>query len=157
MPLLFALPPTINAAQTKKVVFTGLIKSSKTLAFNQAHLPPPKPAIAPPKAKLIALLWKIPEPLQDDSLWTDKIVHLLIFMILAISYLNVGTQGFKSFKFANFGKALGAAALFSILTEALQFLVPWRHGDFMDLAANILGVGLAGIMVKTMHSVKKTV
>ena len=29
---------------------------------------------------LIALLWKIPKPLQDDSLWTDKIAHLLIFM-----------------------------------------------------------------------------
>ena len=107
---------------------------------------------------LVALLWKIiPEPLQDDSLWTDKIVHLLIFMILAISYLNAGTQGFQNFKSGNFGKALGAAALFSILTEALQLLVPWRHGDFMDLAANILGVGLAGIMVNTMHSVKKTV
>ena len=105
---------------------------------------------------LIALLWKIPEPLQDDSLWTDKIVHLLIFMILAISYLNVSTQGFKNFKSGNFGKALGPAALFSILTEALQLLVPWRHGDFMDLASNIIGVGLAGIMVKTMHSVKKT-
>ena len=104
---------------------------------------------------LIALLWKIPEPLQDDSLWTDKIVHLLIFMILAISYLNVGTQGLKSFKFANFGKALGAAALFSIFTEALQLLVPWRHGDFMDLAANILGVCLAGVMMKSMHSLKK--
>ena len=61
---------------------------------------------------LIALLWKIPEPLQDDSLLTDKIAHLLIFMILAISYLNVGTQGFKNFKFRNFGKALGVAALF---------------------------------------------
>ena len=106
---------------------------------------------------LIALLWKIPEPLQDDSLLTDKIAHLLIFMILAISYLNVGTQGFKNFKFRNFGNALGAAALFSILTEALQLLIPWRHGDFMDLAANIIGVDLAGIMVKTMHSVKKTV
>jgi|TARA_Y100000031_G_scaffold34662_1_gene38658 glycopeptide antibiotics resistance protein len=107
---------------------------------------------------LVALLWKIiPEPLQDDSLWTDKIVHLLIFMILAISYLNAGTQGFQNFKSGNFGKALGATALFSILTEALQLLVPWRHGDFMDLAANILGVGLAGIMVNTMHSVKKTV
>ncbi len=106
---------------------------------------------------LIALLWKIPEPLQDDSLWTDKIVHLLIFMILAISYLNEGTQGFKIFKSGNFGKALGAAALFSILTETLQLLVPWRDGDFMDLTANILGVGLAGVMVKTMHSLKKTV
>ena len=106
---------------------------------------------------LITLLWKIPAPLQDDSLWTDKIVHLLIFMILAISYLNVSTQGFKNFKFRNFGKALGAAALFSILTEALQLLVPWRHGDFMDLAANILGVGLAGGLVKTMHSLKKTI
>ena len=69
---------------------------------------------------LIALLWKIPEPLQDDSVWTDKIVHLLIFMILAISYLNVGTQGFKNFKFINFGKVLGAAALFSILTVFLN-------------------------------------
>ena len=106
---------------------------------------------------LIALLWKIPESLQDDSLWTDKIAHLLIYMILAISYLNVGTQGFQKFKSGNFGKALGAAALFSILTEALQLLVPWRDGDFMDLAANILGVGLAGIMVKSMHSLKNTV
>ena len=57
----------------------------------------------------------------------------------------------------NYGKALGAAALFSILTEDLQLLVPWRHGDFMDPAANILGVGLAGIMVKSMHSLKKTI
>ena len=78
-------------------------------------------------------------------------------MILAISYLNAGTQGFKNFKSENFGKALGAAALFSILTEALQLLVPWRHVDFMDFAANILGIGLAGIMVKTVHSLKKTV
>ena len=106
---------------------------------------------------LIALLWKIPEPLQDESVWTDKIVHLLIFMILAISYLNVSTQGFKNFKSGNFGMALGTAALFSILTEALQLLVPWRHGDFMDLAANIPGVGLVGIMMKTIHSLKKTV
>ena len=106
---------------------------------------------------LIALLWKIPESVQDDSLWTDKIVHLLIFMILAISYLNVGTQGFKNFKFRNFGKALGAAALFSIITEALQLLVPWRHVYFMDLVANILRIGLAGLMVKTIHSLKKTV
>ena len=106
---------------------------------------------------LIALLWKIPEPLQDESEWTDKIVHLLIFMILAISYLNAGTQGFQKFKSGNFGKALGAAALFLILTEALQLLVPWRHCDFMDLAANILGIGLAGIMLKTMHALKKTV
>ena len=106
---------------------------------------------------LIALLWKIPEPLQDDSLWTDKIVHLLIFMILAINYLNESTQGFKNYKFRNFGKALGAAALFSILTEALQLFVPWRHGDFMDLAANIFGVSLAGVLVKSMHSLMKTV
>ena len=106
---------------------------------------------------LIALLWKIPEPLQDDSLWIDKIAHLLIFMILAINYLNVGTQGFKNFKFRNYGKALGAAALFSILTEVLQLLVPWRHGDFIDLVANFLGVGLAGIVVKSMHSLKKTI
>ena len=106
---------------------------------------------------LIAFLWKIPEPLQGDSLWIAKIVHLLIFMILAISYLNVGTQGFKNFTYGNFGKALGAATLFSILREALQLLVPWRHGDFMDLVSNILGIGLAGIMVKTMHSIKKTV
>ena len=106
---------------------------------------------------LVSLLWKIPKPLQDDSVWTDKIVHLLIFIILAISYLKAGTQGFQKFKSGNFGKALGAAALFSILTEALQLLVPWRHGDFMDLMSNILGTGLAGIMVKTMHSFKKTV
>ena len=45
---------------------------------------------------LVALLWKIPESLQDESVWTDKIVHLLIFMILAISYLNVSTQDLKT-------------------------------------------------------------
>ena len=87
---------------------------------------------------LNALLWKISESLQDDSVWTNKILHLLIFIILATSYLNAGIQGFKNFKFGNFGKALGAATFFLIFTEALQLLVPWRHGDFMDLAANIL-------------------
>ena len=78
-------------------------------------------------------------------------------MILAISYLNVSTQSFKNLKSGNFGKALGAAAFFSILTEALKLLVPWRHADFIDLAANILGVGLAGIMLKSKYSQKKTV
>ena len=78
-------------------------------------------------------------------------------MILAISTSMWAHKDLKTSNLEIFVKAFGAAVLFSILTEALQLLIPWRHGDFMDLAANILGVGLAGIMVKSMHSLKKSV
>ena len=55
IPLLFVLPPIINAAQMRNVVLAGVKKSSKTLPFNQAHKEPPKPAIEAPNAKLMAL------------------------------------------------------------------------------------------------------
>ena len=81
---------------------------------------------------LIALLWKIPESLQDESVWTDKIVHLLIFMILAISYLNVSTQGFKNFKFRNFGKNFD-----------INNIIPYRFGNsFEVLYTSLLSTGI---------------
>ena len=97
---------------------------------------------------LLALLWKIPESLQDESPWTDKVIHVAIFKIIGTSYLNAGTNGFKNFKSSRFGKSLLAAVLFSTVTEALQLLVPWRHGELLELAANILGVCLSGILAK---------
>ena len=99
---------------------------------------------------LLVLLWKIPESLQDESPWTDKVIHVFIFMVIGASYLNAGTNSFKNFKNSRFGKSLLAAVFFSILTEALQLLVPWRHGEFLDLAANILGVCFSGILAKIM-------
>ena len=102
---------------------------------------------------LLALLWKIPEPLQDESPWTDKVIHVAIFMIIGTSYMNAGTNGFKNFKNSRFGKSLLAAVFFSTLTEALQLLVPWRHGEFLDLAANILGVCFSGILLKIMFHI----
>ena len=99
---------------------------------------------------LLVLLWKIPESLQDESPWTDKVIHVVIFRVLGARHLNAGTKGFKNFNHSRFGKSLLAAVFFSILTEALQLLVPWRHGEFLDLAANILGVCFSGILAKIM-------
>ena len=73
---------------------------------------------------LLALLWKISESLQDESPWTVKVIHVVIFKVIGASYLNAGTNGFKNFKNSRFGKSLLAAVFFSTMTEALQLLVP---------------------------------
>ena len=44
---------------------------------------------------LLVLLWKIPESLQDESPWTDKVIHVFIFMVIGASYLTAGTNSFK--------------------------------------------------------------
>ena len=55
MPLLLAAPPTMNAAQTRKVDFAGAMKEGwKPVSFH-AHRAPAKAAIAAPRARLAAL------------------------------------------------------------------------------------------------------
>ena len=55
IPLLLAFPPTINAAQIRKVDHIGLMKSGQTAVFNHAQSTPPNAAIPAPNARLAAL------------------------------------------------------------------------------------------------------
>ena len=55
IPLLLPLPPTMKAAQMRKVVLTGFMKSGQMLVFNHAQRAPASAAIAAPNARLAAL------------------------------------------------------------------------------------------------------
>ena len=55
IPLLFALPPMINAAHTRNVERAGAIMDGSKPVNFQAQRTPAKPAIPAPKAKLAAL------------------------------------------------------------------------------------------------------
>lgn len=73
----------------------------------------------------------------------DKMVHLALFLMLAVSVqLDFNLSGFRRL-------SLAAAALivFSSLTEALQLFVEGRSADVLDLLADMAGL-LAGLVAR---------
>ena len=55
MPRLLPRPPTMKAAQMRKVVRTGFMKSGHTFVFSHAQSAPASAAIPAPSARLAAL------------------------------------------------------------------------------------------------------
>ena len=63
----------------------------------------------------------------------DKIGHFVMYLILGLM-----TQKYydKNLRY------LIVAIFFGILMEILQYPIPYRGFDFLDMAANIIGVGI---------------
>ncbi len=82
-------------------------------------------------------------PDTPDISGFDKMVHFILFLMLAVSVqLDFNLSG-------SLRLSLAAAALivFSSLTEALQLLVEGRSADIFDLFADIVGL-LAGLAAR---------
>jgi VanZ family protein len=80
---------------------------------------------------------------DDDGLsWfehSDKLLHGLTFMVLAAWFAGL----FERRRYLSLGIALLA---FGILVEACQYLVGYRTADWLDIAANSLGI-LLGLSI----------
>jgi VanZ family protein len=66
----------------------------------------------------------------------DKAEHALAYMLLAVWFAGL-------FARAQYWKIVVALATLGLVIETLQYVMGLgRHGDPMDMAANLLGVGL---------------
>ena len=66
----------------------------------------------------------------------DKFIHMCVFFIMTI-WLS-GQYTFDSFKKIGF-----LLFLFGAFIEIIQFVLPYRNGELLDLLANLLGIFIA--------------
>ena len=80
---------------------------------------------------------------QSRLLEFDKLVHLVLFMVLALLWLPALSRG----RFDRGLAILSMLVAFSILTEIYQGLLPFgRQADMLDAAADAVGA-LVGFVV----------
>ena len=65
--------------------------------------------------------------------YADKLVHMLVFCILMTWFAGIVQPGYRWALFA-------ALLLFGASMEALQSVVYWRSGEFLDLVFNLVGL-----------------
>ncbi len=80
-------------------------------------------------------LW-LQAPLE---LWGDKIVHLMLFAVLAWLTWRSRPRRWKI--------GFLACAAYGALTEAYHLLLPYRSAEWGDVAADLGGVGLVALLV----------
>ena len=79
---------------------------------------------------------------------SDKLMHVVIFFILAVLFLLAAKrEKFLAMKAFGLYKVIISVLLtVALLTEGLQNFIPGRNGDFYDLLANASGI-LIGVLV----------
>lgn len=92
---------------------------------------------------LIFILSSIPGNLfpNVDFKLSDKVVHFLIYFVLAITfYISLKNQGSSSFITRHsFFLSIIFTSLYGALDEFHQYFVPNRTCDFFDFIANSIG------------------
>ncbi|NNM46190.1 VanZ family protein [Knoellia sp. DB2414S] len=89
--------------------------------------------------QLLALYWPR-VTVQGPVTWTDKVVHLLLFLVPTVSGLLAGIRP---------AYLVTAMAVHAPVSELVQhFLLPNRSGDAWDAVLDLTGVALAvGVFV----------
>ena len=82
----------------------------------------------------------LPVPIQPGM---DKVIHLLTYLALGLSYLNVTTSGLRLSTPGRLALAWLAGLAFALSDEWHQTMVPGRTAEWGDLLADGLGVSLA--------------
>ena len=81
------------------------------------------------------------EPKELEYLYTDKIVHFSIYFVLVLlfsyAFFRIRHLYVKSFIYAF---SLG------LFIEVLQYFIPYRSFDILDIAANCLGA-VMGLLI----------
>lgn len=80
----------------------------------------------------------IPAPLQLAH--TDKLAHAAGFAVLA-AYAVLLRERWRALR-----DSLLMLAAFGALLEGIQVLLPWRQGDWLDLAANWAGILVGSLL-----------
>lgn len=94
------------------------------------------------------LPWQ-PTPSSDALGHTDKVVHFLLFAIsgglLALAWRQVPG-----------GPLWGLMIALALVTEAGQIFIPGRGWDWWDVAADMVGAGVAIIIVRAVRPALKS-
>ena len=92
-------------------------------------------------AAAVGLLALMPAPPQQASLGWDKLDHLAAFAALALCAV-FGWRGSRAERLA----VLVALLAFGGAIELLQLVVPNRSGEWSDLLADGVGIGLGALL-----------
>lgn len=91
------------------------------------------------------------------ELRSDYLVHALTFLCFAGIYALKWLRGEIIFKNHELKKIISIIVVSSILFEAVQFFLPYRAFNPMDMLSNLIGAGLATliILIINYHNLKK--
>ncbi len=90
---------------------------------------------------LLAILLLAPDvPAPLELAHSDKLAHAVGFCLLS-AYAVLLRE-----RWSDLRNALLTLAAFGALIEGIQVLLPWRSGDWRDLAANLSGILLGGLL-----------
>jgi len=92
-------------------------------------------------AALITVLALVPAPPQQMDLGWDKLNHVFAFAVLAVC----AVFGWRSPRAARLAVLLALLA-FGGAIELLQLQVPNRSGEWSDLGADAIGIGLGALL-----------
>jgi len=94
-------------------------------------------------AVLLLSLWPLPEPSPLGTGW-DKADHVAGFVAL-------GLLGLPSWP-AHRARVLAGLLAYGALIEVLQGFTDYRQGDWHDLLADAIGIGLAALVFAAWRS-----
>ncbi|WDF55540.1 VanZ family protein [Mucilaginibacter sp. KACC 22063] len=86
----------------------------------------------------------------------DKMVHCGFFFVFTVLASNGYTRQSGKVTFTNTLAIMFIAIMFGGLIEVMQtYLFPWRSGDWNDLFADTVGVGMATFCILVINSAIK--
>ena len=85
---------------------------------------------------LIPPTWLVSAGISKSFFLNDKFLHMCVFFTMTI-WLS-GQYTFDSFKKIGF-----LLFLFGVFIEIIQFVLPYRDAELLDLLANLLGIFIA--------------
>ncbi len=88
-------------------------------------------------ATITPTLWLLPTP-GKILLW-DKSLHFLTFLFLSLWFTGQYAR-------SSYWRLVVGLSAFGVLIELGQGIIPYRSGDWMDLVADICGIGIGLII-----------
>ena len=85
---------------------------------------------------LVPPTWFVSDEISKSFFLNDKFLHMCVFFIMTI-WLS-GQYTFDSFKKIGF-----LIFLFGAFIEIIQFSLPFRNAELLDLLSNLLGIFIA--------------
>ena len=85
---------------------------------------------------LVPPTWFVSDEISKSFFLNDKFLHMCVFFIITI-WLS-GQYTFDSFKKIGF-----LIFLFGAFIEIIQFSLPFRNAELLDLLSNLLGIFIA--------------
>ncbi|MCO5101730.1 MAG: VanZ family protein [Burkholderiaceae bacterium] len=96
-------------------------------------------AVAAVVAILMLALWPTSESMPLHTAW-DKADHVAAFAVLTI----LGLRAWPSWPL----RVVSSLLFYGVLIEVLQSFTSWRHGDWRDVVADVVGVAVGILLLR---------